>query len=145
MGALRLGELCAAIEVAGTAGDLTKLTSYYPALNKRCPQWTVVYVHCKRAMTPLNGVREAPMNALDPASTGIVLLDDDPFMLKLLTHMLAQLGYTHVVACDSGEKALEQVSGTQEAVDLIFWISTCPGWTGSSSFAGWWIASMAAA
>jgi hypothetical protein len=32
------------------------------------------------------------MKVLDPTTTGIVLLDDDPFMLKLLTHMLAQLG-----------------------------------------------------
>ncbi|MEA3172777.1 MAG: hypothetical protein QOF42_188, partial [Gammaproteobacteria bacterium] len=34
------------------------------------------------------------MKAMDPSTVGIVLLDDDPFMLKLLTVMLAQLGYT---------------------------------------------------
>src|ERR1700736_2743830 len=70
------------------------------------------------------------MTAPDPAATGIVLLDDDPFMLKLLTHMLAQLGYTRVVACDSGQKALQQVSGTHEAVDLIFLDINMPGMDG---------------
>jgi len=49
------------------------------------------------------------MTALDPKSVRIVLLDDDPFMLKLLTHLLAQLGYTHVVACDGGERALAAI------------------------------------
>jgi hypothetical protein len=30
VGALKLGELCAAIEAAGTAGDLTTLTALFP-------------------------------------------------------------------------------------------------------------------
>jgi EAL domain-containing protein (putative c-di-GMP-specific phosphodiesterase class I)/FixJ family two-component response regulator len=70
------------------------------------------------------------MKAMDPTSTEIVLLDDDPFMLKLLTHMLAQLGYTRVVACDCGRKALQQVSGTCEMVDLIFLDINMPGMDG---------------
>ena len=70
------------------------------------------------------------MKALDPATAGIVLLDDDPFMLKLLTHMLAKLGYTRVVACDSGQKALQQVTGTDEQVDLIFLDINMPGMDG---------------
>ena len=67
---------------------------------------------------------------MDPGTTGIVLLDDDPFMLKLLTHMLAQLGYTCVVACDSGQKALTQVRETREVVDLIFLDINMPGMDG---------------
>ena len=70
------------------------------------------------------------MKPLDAATTGIVLLDDDPFMLKLLTRMLAQLGYTRVVACDSGEKALTQVRGAHEVVDLIFLDINMPGMDG---------------
>jgi EAL domain-containing protein (putative c-di-GMP-specific phosphodiesterase class I)/FixJ family two-component response regulator len=81
-------------------------------------------------MIPLQGVLEARMKALDPTTTGIVLLDDDPFMLKLLTHMLAQLGYTRVVACDSGQMALQQVTGTHEVVDLIFLDINMPGMDG---------------
>src|SRR6202790_3315243 len=75
-------------------------------------------------------MREMPATAKDPTTTGIVLLDDDPFMLKLLAHMLAQLGYTRVVACDSGQKALQQVSGTREVVDLIFLDINMPGMDG---------------
>ena len=75
-------------------------------------------------------MRELPVTAKDPGTTGIVLLDDDPFMLKLLTHMLAQLGYTCVVACDSGQKALAQVRETREVVDLIFLDINMPGMDG---------------
>src|ERR1700681_240452 len=70
------------------------------------------------------------MKAPDPPTARIVLLDDDPFMLKLLTHMLAQLGYTRVVACDSGQKAMQQVTGTHEVVDLIFLDINMPGMDG---------------
>jgi EAL domain-containing protein (putative c-di-GMP-specific phosphodiesterase class I)/DNA-binding NarL/FixJ family response regulator len=70
------------------------------------------------------------MKVLDPATTGIILLDDDPFMLKLLTHMLAQLGYTRVVACDSGQMALTQIRGSREVVDLIFLDINMPGMDG---------------
>src|SRR5580698_5086400 len=81
-------------------------------------------------MTLPNGVREALMKAPNMASAGIVLLDDDPFMLKLLSKMLAQLGYTRVVACDCGQKALQQVSGTHDVVDLIFLDINMPGMDG---------------
>ena len=70
------------------------------------------------------------MNTMDPGTTGILLLDDDPFMLKLLTVMLAQLGYTRVAAYDSGEKALQRVTGTQDLVDLIFLDINMPGMDG---------------
>jgi EAL domain-containing protein (putative c-di-GMP-specific phosphodiesterase class I)/FixJ family two-component response regulator len=70
------------------------------------------------------------MKAPDPPTARIVLLDDDPFMLKLLTHMLAQLGYTRVVACGSGPEALKQVRGTDEIVDLIFLDINMPGMDG---------------
>jgi len=70
------------------------------------------------------------MNALDAKSVRILLLDDDPFMLKLLTHLLAQLGYTQVVACDSGERALQQVAGLDGLVDLILLDINMPGMDG---------------
>jgi EAL domain-containing protein (putative c-di-GMP-specific phosphodiesterase class I)/ActR/RegA family two-component response regulator len=50
----------------------------------------------------------------------ILLLDDDPFMLKILRHQLAQLSYTQVEAFDSGEKALEQLNSSKALYDLIF-------------------------
>lgn len=70
------------------------------------------------------------MNNIDPKTAGIVLLDDDPFMLKLMTHMLAQLGYSHVVACDGGSKALQYLNDPQEVVDLIFLDINMPGMDG---------------
>jgi EAL domain-containing protein (putative c-di-GMP-specific phosphodiesterase class I) len=70
------------------------------------------------------------MKAMDPGTTGILLLDDDPFMLKLLTVMLAQLGFSHVAAYDSGEKALQRVTETQNLIDLIFLDINMPGMDG---------------
>jgi CheY-like chemotaxis protein len=60
------------------------------------------------------------MNTLDPQTVRIVLLDDDPFMLRLLTLQLAQLGYSNVSPCHMSAKALEQVTDPQMPVDLIF-------------------------
>jgi EAL domain-containing protein (putative c-di-GMP-specific phosphodiesterase class I)/FixJ family two-component response regulator len=70
------------------------------------------------------------MKAMDPGTTEILLLDDDPFMLKLLTVMLARLGYTRVAGCDSGEKALQRITETQDLIDLIFLDINMPGMDG---------------
>jgi EAL domain-containing protein (putative c-di-GMP-specific phosphodiesterase class I)/FixJ family two-component response regulator len=70
------------------------------------------------------------MKAMDPGTTGILLLDDDPFMLKLLTVMLVQLGYTRVAACDSGEKALQRIRENEVPPDLIFLDINMPGMDG---------------
>lgn len=49
----------------------------------------------------------------------ILVLDDEPFMLKLLTHMLTKLGFPQVTTCDSGRAALECVDSPHCAPDLI--------------------------
>jgi EAL domain-containing protein (putative c-di-GMP-specific phosphodiesterase class I)/FixJ family two-component response regulator len=67
---------------------------------------------------------------IEPRIAGIVLVDDDPLMLKLLSRMLARLGFTRVAACDSGETALQQVTGSREVVDLIFLDINMPGMDG---------------
>jgi EAL domain-containing protein (putative c-di-GMP-specific phosphodiesterase class I)/FixJ family two-component response regulator len=70
------------------------------------------------------------MKGMDPGTARVLLLDDDPFMLKLLTVMLAQAGYTRVAACDSGEKALQRITATQDLIDLIFLDINMPGMDG---------------
>jgi EAL domain-containing protein (putative c-di-GMP-specific phosphodiesterase class I)/FixJ family two-component response regulator len=70
------------------------------------------------------------MKEIDPSTAGILLLDDDPFMLKLLGVMLRQLGFKHLAAYDNGEKALQQVTQTQTPVDLIFLDINMPGMDG---------------
>ena len=49
----------------------------------------------------------------------ILVLDDDPFEIKLLSHMLASLGFAPVASCDSGHAALEWVDGHGKYPDLI--------------------------
>lgn len=49
----------------------------------------------------------------------ILLLDDEPFMLKLLGRMLANLGFTQVTARDSGRVALELFDSPVDPPQLI--------------------------
>ena len=49
----------------------------------------------------------------------ILILDDDPFVLKLLSRMLGNLGYTSVVTRDNGRAALELVDSPDDAPNLI--------------------------
>jgi EAL domain-containing protein (putative c-di-GMP-specific phosphodiesterase class I)/CheY-like chemotaxis protein len=49
----------------------------------------------------------------------VQVLDDEPFMLKLLAHMLTNLGYASVSTFDSGYAALAQVDDPDSSPDLI--------------------------
>jgi EAL domain-containing protein (putative c-di-GMP-specific phosphodiesterase class I)/FixJ family two-component response regulator len=57
------------------------------------------------------------MTATPPIN--ILVLDDEPFMLKLLAHILARLGFTQVTTYDSGYAALQQVISQDCVPDLI--------------------------
>lgn len=50
----------------------------------------------------------------------ILLVDDDPFMLKLLAHQLAQFGLGDVTACERGHDALVVVEARRGDIELIF-------------------------
>jgi EAL domain-containing protein (putative c-di-GMP-specific phosphodiesterase class I)/CheY-like chemotaxis protein len=49
----------------------------------------------------------------------VLVLDDEPLMLKLLARMLANLGYDSVSAFDNGRAALEQVDDPDNSPNLI--------------------------
>jgi CheY-like chemotaxis protein len=66
----------------------------------------------------------------------IVVVDDEIFTLKLMAHILGRLGYTNVVACDSGAKALEEVSREGQPADLVFLDINMPGMDGVHPAAG---------
>lgn len=52
-------------------------------------------------------------------SIKILVLDDEPFMHKLLVRMLANLGYTAVSTCDNGHVALGMIDSPNDSPDLI--------------------------
>lgn len=45
-----------------------------------------------------------------PINTEIIIVDDDQFQLKLLSHQLAMVGYESVTAFDDGQTALDQMA-----------------------------------
>ena len=49
----------------------------------------------------------------------ILVLDDEPFMLKLMGRMLENLGFTSVMTCNTGSAALELVDHSNSCPDLI--------------------------
>ncbi len=56
---------------------------------------------------------------IDKSALRIMVIDDEPFMLKLLTYMLAKMGFCLVTAYDSGCDALEGMDGSDNQPDLI--------------------------
>lgn len=55
----------------------------------------------------------------EKSAVRIMVLDDEPLMLKLLARMLANQGISHVTTCDSGRVALAHVDGPEVQPDLI--------------------------
>jgi EAL domain-containing protein (putative c-di-GMP-specific phosphodiesterase class I)/ActR/RegA family two-component response regulator len=49
----------------------------------------------------------------------ILVLDDEPFMLKLIARMLANLGHDSVSTCDNGHAALKLLDAPLQPPDLI--------------------------
>ncbi|MCG3168562.1 MAG: Regulator of RpoS [Pseudomonadales bacterium] len=50
----------------------------------------------------------------------IMLVDDEPFVLKLLARQLHAAGQQDITACESAFAALERLGGAEPPVDLIF-------------------------
>ncbi|MFI3119211.1 MAG: EAL domain-containing response regulator [Methylococcaceae bacterium] len=60
----------------------------------------------------------------------ILVLDDEPFMLKLLSHMLTNLGFTQVKTCAGGTAALMEFDSPNTPPDLILLDLNMPGMDG---------------
>ena len=58
-------------------------------------------------------------STVNKTTARVLVLDDEPFMLKLLTAMLVDQGFTLVTGCDSGLAALEICDGPDGPPDLI--------------------------
>lgn len=56
---------------------------------------------------------------MNQSTVKILVLDDEPFMLKLLGRMLKNLGYTDVSTCDNGSAALKLIGSQHDCPNLI--------------------------
>lgn len=55
----------------------------------------------------------------DYSAIRILLLDDEPFMLKLLAHLLTELGFTQITCCEKGQDALYHLDEPSTVPHLI--------------------------
>ncbi|ARO87604.1 hypothetical protein EBAPG3_007365 [Nitrosospira lacus] len=56
---------------------------------------------------------------VERSAVRILVLDDESFMLKLLSHILSNLGFTSVTLCDSGRAALDRIGDKDSQPNLI--------------------------
>ena len=56
---------------------------------------------------------------IEKSTPRILVLDDELFMLKVITHTLANLGFSQVTGCSSGRSALECVDDPDSPPDII--------------------------
>ncbi len=56
---------------------------------------------------------------IDITSQSVLVLDDEPFMLKLLAHQLKVLGFNQIITCDNGVAALEAITAGEPAIGLV--------------------------
>lgn len=60
----------------------------------------------------------------------VLVLDDEPFILKLMARMLVNMGFAHAATCDNGAAALDRVDSATDAPDLILCDLNMPGMDG---------------
>ncbi len=56
---------------------------------------------------------------IEKSAISVLIVDDEPFMLKLLARMLENLGFSHVTTCDNARIALDCIVSPSGAPDLI--------------------------
>jgi len=81
--------------------------------------------HCNCA--PEQSRKEHRDNVIDMK---ILLLDDETFMLKLISRVLANLGYSEVSSFDNGFAALELFGSPSVPPDLVLLDLNMPGMDG---------------
>lgn len=70
-------------------------------------------------MKNLHGTYTEQVTTIDKSAVNILVVDDEPFMLKLNMRALANLGYTSVTTCEGALCALELMDKSTSVPDLI--------------------------
>ncbi|MEO6171712.1 MAG: EAL domain-containing protein, partial [Arenimonas sp.] len=126
VGAGRLGDLCARMEAAGKSESTEIATNLLSQFESEL-QAVTDYFHALKSTCGYPGDKQ---NKRDSSCIYILILDDETFMHKLLTHMLSGLGYRSVRACENGSEALDLLDAPFDAPNLILLDLNMPGMDG---------------
>ena len=112
VGALALGEACSQLEGAGKTDDAMALLALVGQLQSALAK---VLPHLGRPLSPAS--HEPPARV--GTEPRVVLVDDEPFQLQLLTQQLRDLGLVHCDTCTSGLSMLESLRGQDTSAHLV--------------------------
>ena len=105
VGALVLGEICAAMEQAGKVGDAVALAGHVVAFDAALEE-------VRARIEGGFDVRVAPAGPL------VMLVNDDLTQMRLLARMFSDFGASQIIECASGPQALAQLQG-RDTSDMI--------------------------
>lgn len=113
LGILRSHSAC--LQILSAPGEGTTLRAYFP-----------VSVHAQEAAPP--------GGAIQPATRGILVAEDDPAIRDLVVGMLPKWGYGPVFAAENGAEALELFRANQSAIGLFLTDASMPQMSGPEAF-----------
>ncbi len=118
VGALALGELCEAMEQAGMAGDQPTLVALLPGFEQ---EMVAVAAFLDSLLQERQQIATTvpEMVQIKKSAVKVMLLDDEPFMLELLSELLETLGYTSLSRYASAAAALDSLADPAGQPDLI--------------------------
>jgi EAL domain-containing protein (putative c-di-GMP-specific phosphodiesterase class I)/C4-dicarboxylate-specific signal transduction histidine kinase/DNA-binding response OmpR family regulator len=116
VGALALGELCAEMEESGKAGLSNAFAALLPRFDS---EMTAVDTQLKSLTADSPFGKKHKTSIPKKSDLKILVLDDEPFMLKLLARMLVSFGYTSISIFENGNAALEHIDDPDNMPGLI--------------------------
>ena len=123
IGALELGRWCERLEVADKAADGERL-------RRLLAGFEVALAALLDRMAPGDSASVAEPDRPAPAAPGVLLVDDEPFQLRLMERQLDKLGVGPVHACESATAALAWLDGRHTPALLVMVDLNMPGMDG---------------
>jgi len=122
MGAHELAAVCQALETTAKASQWETIDSLIPKLNNLAEK---IKCYLSDYCDP-----EPKLCIIDFSNLKVLIIDDDSFMLDLMTLGLNVLGINEIISATSGETALKIIDDVNCAIDVVLCDLNMPGMDG---------------